>query len=287
MFDLGAVYPAALDVFNENGVLTDPSTVTLTITLPDGTTVTPTVPLPSTVAGQLRYAYQTVQSGRHEVRWVCTGPNVAYTDVFDVADAMPPSILSLASAKRVLRIDPTDTRDDDDIREMLAGITEAVENYKNEKIARRTIVSEQHQFDLWSWSWQVPRMKLDFTPVISLTSLVSEDNTVNWLPNGPIPANTRGYPLYVDGDTGIISVVSGPPITGWVVASYICGYAQIPPNYLEGTKVFLQWVWETRRGTGGLGGVIGAEELHAPAAHPYLIPRKAEQWFGPPFPVVM
>jgi hypothetical protein len=288
MFDLGSIYPAALDVFNAAGVLTDPGSVTLTITLPDGTTVTPTVSLPSTVHGQLRVSYQTVQAGRHLVRWVTQNPNVGYTDAFDVAEASPPMILSLAMGKKSLGIDAANTDDDEELREMLFGITRSVENYKNEVIARRAVTGESHQFDVWSWSWQTPRMKVASTPVISLDTLVSEDGVVNWLSDGgPLPANTTGRNLYIDSSTGIVNVVRGTPITGWVVAGYTAGYQIIPYNYLAGSRVMLQWLWETRRGPGGLQGVIGAEELHAmSSAHPYLIPRKAQEFFGPPFPAV-
>lgn len=288
MFDLGSVYPAALNVFNAAGVLVDPATAILTITLPDGTTVTPSVPLPSTVPGQLRVSYQTVQPGRHLVRWQTTNPNIGYTDAFDVAEASPPMILSLAMGKRAVGIDAANTDDDDELREMITGVTKAVENYKNEVIARRAIVAESHQYDLWSWSWQTPRLKLNFTPVISLDTLVSEDGVVNWLSDGGLlPADTVGRNLYLNSQTGIVDVVRSTPITGWVVAGYTAGYKVIPYNYLQGSKVMLQWLWETRRGPGGLNAVIGPEELHAmTGAHPYLIPRKAQEWFGPPFPAV-
>ena len=217
MFDLGAIYPAALDVLNASGVLVDPASATLTITLPDGTTLNPSVPLPSTVPGQLRVSYQTTMPGRHLVRWVTQNPNTAFTDAFDVAEAAPPTILSLAMAKKTLQIDPANTDDDDEIREMLMGITKAAENYKNEAICFRQITGESHQFDLWSWSWQVPRMRLDVAPVITLTSLTSEDGAVNWLTGGPIPAGTVGRELYIAPATGIITVVRGTPITGWVI----------------------------------------------------------------------
>jgi hypothetical protein len=288
VFDLGAVYPAALDVYNAAGVLTDPASATLTITLPDGSTVTPTVPLPSTVPGQLRVSYTTTMPGRHLVRWQTINPNTPYTDVFDVAEQSPPSILSLAMAKRALGIDASNSDDDEELREMLFGITRSVENYKNEVIARRVITGESKQFDQWSWSWQTPRPALNATPVISLDTLVSQDGTVDWLSDGgSLPADTSGRNLYVESQTGLVTVIRGAAITGWVVAGYTAGYRVIPYNYLEGSKVMLQWLWETRRGPGGLNAVIGPEELHAMSgAHPYLIPRKAMEWFGPPFPAV-
>lgn len=288
MFDLGSVYPAALDVFNAAGVLTDPSSATLTITLPDGSTVTPAVPLPSAVPGQLRVSYTTTMPGRHLVRWQTVNPNAPYTDAFDVAEASPPMILSLATAKKALGIDPSNTDDDEELREMLFGVTRSVENYKNEVIARRVITGESHQFDLWSWSWQTPRPRLNFTPVISLDTFTSEDGTINWLSDGgSLPADTRGRNLYVESQTGIITVVSATAITGWIIAGYTAGYQVIPYNYLQGSKVMLQWLWETRRGPGGLNAVVGPEELHAmSSAHPYLIPRKAQEYFGPPFPAV-
>lgn len=276
MLDLGSIYPAALSVFDQNGNLTNASSVVLTITLPDGTTTSPSPSNPST--GQYTYSYQTVQAGRHLVRWVTTTPGTGFTDVFDVAEATPPSILSLADAKQHLQIDQSNTEDDNELRAWLTGITATIENYKNEVIVRRTVV-EDHTFSLFTWNFESPRLRLWEIPVIQLVSLVSNDfsPTFTW----DVVNN-----LQVENDTGIITVIQGPPISGNVTATYIAGMSIVPYNYLAGAKIALQHAWETRRGVGGLGGAVGPEELHIAVGHAYVLPKKAIEMLGPPQPAV-
>src|SRR3546814_17325246 len=72
----------------------------LTITRPDNTTVSVS-PVTPVSTGTYTYDYATVQPGRHVVRWVATGANAgAYTDVFDVREAAPPLLFSLADARK-------------------------------------------------------------------------------------------------------------------------------------------------------------------------------------------
>ncbi len=277
MLDLGGIYPAALNVSDQNGNPTNATTITLTITQPDGTTVTP-VPL-NPVTGQYTYSYQTVQAGRHLVRWVTTVPSTGYTDVFDVAEAQPPAILSLAQAKTQLQIDPANTEDDVELREYLNAVTAAIENYKNEVIVRRTIV-ESHTFSLFTWNFASPRLRLWEIPVIQLVSVISNDPGTSSFSWDVVNA------LSVDTSTGIITVLNGPPISGDVTCTYIAGYVIVPYNYLLGAKIALQHIWETRRGVGGLGGAVGPEELHIAVGHAYVLPKKAIEALGAPMPAV-
>lgn len=270
MIDLGGVYPAALDVYDDTGTLANAATVTLTITLPDGSQVTPSVPNPPASAGQYRYGYPTVQSGRHIVRWVTDNPTTAYTDVFDVGVAEQPSIMSLADAKRQLGIDPSDTRDDDELRMWMAGATKAVEMYKNEKISRQQITQTTMNRDGRSLRlWEVP--------VISLDSLARADGTYTW------DVTTD---VWTDTDTGLVELLRGPHLRGRVTAVYTAGYTVIPPHILDASLVLLQHVWETRRGPGTIGaGVIGPDEA-MDYRQMSMMPRKVREWLGPPRPVV-
>lgn len=59
------------------GTLTDPTTVTLTITLPDASTSSPAVTKDST--GKYHYDYTVVQTGRHVYRFQGTGAVIAST----------------------------------------------------------------------------------------------------------------------------------------------------------------------------------------------------------------
>jgi hypothetical protein len=70
VFDLSDSVPLAVDIKDSAGALTNATTITLTLTLPDGTTTAPSVTNPPSVTGQYRVTYVPVQEGRHVVRWV-------------------------------------------------------------------------------------------------------------------------------------------------------------------------------------------------------------------------
>lgn len=275
-FDLGDAYPAALDVFDASGNYTNATSVTLTITLPDGTTTSPTVSNPPSVTGQYRVTYVPVQSGRHMVRWVTTAPNTGYTDAFDVSEANPDSIMPLAVIKGLLGIDLTDVSDDEAIRDMLVAVTSALEDYKNQVIVQRTFTERYSLSGSGAYYWTMSgRLRLMNTPVISITSITSEVGGITWN-----PAN-----LYVEPASGIVTTITGPAITGRVIVTYVAGMQVIPRRYLEAAKTLFQHLWEARRGPGGTSGVIGAEEL-GDYRHFTGMPRKVTEMMGPPQPVV-
>lgn len=179
------------------------------------------------------------------------------------------AIVTLAEAKRQLRIDPDDTGDDDELQGYVDAITGVVEDYKKEIIEAREVREDltpcgRRRFRLWN------------VPVISLVSLATFDGSTTW-----DVSNMR-----VSTDTGLVSVLSGPPVSGNVEAVYMAGYATVPDRYKRGALVILQHTWETQRGKGGpvRGGVIGPEEVHPRFF--YSIPRKALEWLGAPRPVV-
>lgn len=280
MFELGSIYPAALDVLDENGQLANPSSAVLAITQPDQTVATPAITLPPPVTGQLRYPFLTAQPGRHLVRWVTTGPVTAYTDVFDVLPAAPPALFSLADAKQTLQIPASNTTDDDELRGKIRAITTSIEQYKNTAYAYRQ-VTEYFTRPNMSPPWNLPvKLRLTTIPVITLTSLV----TLN--PDGSVvtdylPASN----LQVDGATGLVSRLAGPPFAGRLQAVYTAGMTVIPENILEGGRILLQFVWESRRGPGGLNGVIGPEEM-SDFRHFTGKPRKVMDLLGPPMPAI-
>jgi hypothetical protein len=276
MIDLGSDVPLAINVADQTGAPTNASTITLTITLPDGTTASPAVANPPAVTGQYQCAYQTTQAGRHAVQWATTGPITAYTDVFDVAEASPPSIISLASIKRALGMAPDYTDDDDELREMMAGVTAMIGNYLHETIVPTTF-TEEHVYGTGLWDrWPTfHHVRLWHVPVMRLISVRSVDGTIVW--------NTANLDL--QNDTGLVRVSVGPPITGVTCWLYQAGYQVIPYHYVMGARALFQHVWEMRRGVGGVGGVIGPEEL-GDFKHYSSFPRKVTEILGPPRPVV-
>jgi hypothetical protein len=284
MYELGDLYPAALDVFDQNRQLANPAAATLVITQPDQTAVTPVLTLPPAETGKLRYLFPTVQPGRHLTRWVVTmagsTPSKAYTDVFDVLAAAPPSILSLADAKQTLSMDPAYTDDDDELRGKLRGITASVERYMRTVYAYRQ-VTEIIERPRMGVPWTLPAsLRLTYVPVISLTSLVTlrPDSTV-------LTTYDTVNDMWVDPESGLVHRTGGPPFAGRMQAVYAAGMRVIPENVIEGSRVLLQAVWETRRGPGGVNGVVGPEEM-SDYRHYTALPRKCIDWLGPPRPVV-
>lgn len=278
MISLGAIYPAAVNLTDASGNPANASTVVLTITLPDTTTVTPSVINPPAVTGAYSYPYLPVQPGRHTVSWVFTGPNAAYTDTFDVAEANPPSIISLADVKQQLDIPLTETVNDAELLQWLYTSTQIIEQYKHEVIARRTVTEIQGNPNTFPYYYQIgmnPKVRLHYTPVISLTSIVAEDGSFTWTVSN----------FDVDAFSGLITCLNGPPITGRVVFVYSAGYTVIPYNYLIGCRMLFQHLWESRRGPGGESGMVGPEEL-SDFRHYTSLPRKVAEMLGPARPVV-
>ncbi|MGW4876543.1 head-tail connector protein [Streptomyces sp. NPDC004262] len=179
------------------------------------------------------------------------------------------SIVTLAEAKKQLRIAEDDTSDDDELQGYVDAITGVVEDHKKEIIEPREIREDldlcgRRRFRLWK------------VPVISLVSIATFDGSVTW-----DVANMRPDP-----ETGLVRVLSGTPPSGGVEVVYQAGYTTIPDRYKRGALVILQHTWETQRGKGGpvRGGVIGPEEIHSKFF--FSIPRKALEWLGAPRPVV-
>jgi len=277
MISAGGMYPIAFDVLDAAGALAHAATAALVITLPDGTTASPAI-TDTAVPGQYRLSYQTTIPGRYTAHAATTGPVTSWDDEFDAAPAPWPAIISLADAKAQLKMPVTDHTLDDLLRDYLAGVTGAIEEYKHEVIVRRTVTD---RLDLRGAGWYGHgrrRFRLWSAPVISLVSVVSWDGAVTW-----------DVTQMSASASGVVLVMGGLPVTGLADVAYIAGYAQVPGRYRRGALVMLQHVWETQRGgspLGAMGGVIGAEEHFRQPGEFFTIPAKAKEWLGPPRPVV-
>jgi len=233
MIDTGQVYHATLTLRNQ---ASPPGTVTLTITLPDGSTVTPS---PGTGAASgpdwtVAYDYATVQAGLHKTAWQTTSPGTAATDYFNVRAFA--SILSLAEGKTHLSGGNISawTGDDDELRNFLAAVTEVVES-KVGPCVRRTVTQRVAA----SGGGQIV---LTQAPVISVTSVTSV-----WT-GGP---SWTGASLVLDGDAGIVTTQLGavPFYYGpWDVV-HVVGRVIVAGRYQHAAKEQLRHLWETQRGS--------------------------------------
>ena len=258
MIDTGQTYHATLDVRDIDGTLVNASAVTLTITLPDGTTDTPAVTNPPAVTGQYTADYATTQAGLHKAAWVTTSPGTAATDYFNVRDFA--SIISLAEAKNHLSAGPvtTWTGDDDELRNFLQAVTEAVES-KVGPCVRRSVTQRVND--------ACAGMVLNQPPVISVTSVTSVwTGGPSWDPSL----------LVVDADAGIVTVQLGgvPFYWGpWDVV-YVAGRAVVPERFLHGAKELLRHLWETQRGQLAAPVLGGGESFTASNGLAFSIPNR-------------
>lgn len=268
MIDLGAVHQIAVDVADAAGNPANPTTATLTITLPDGSTVSPGVPAPTTV-GQLRVDYVTAQAGRHVWRMVTASPTTAYADVFDVQPAAPAGIVSLADARAQLNFGASETGDDNELRSFIAAATGAVERALGRAVVRRSFTD---RFDI---AGSATELLLRHVPVLTLTSVTSVDGATTWSTTD----------LRVDSETGLVTVASGAAFTGSLDVVYLAGLQVIPEDYQLAGKIIIQHLWETQRGT--MGGVqLGGDNEPYMPGRGFAIPRRALELLDPPLPGV-
>jgi hypothetical protein len=262
-FVVGQVVRLTHTVLNDSGVPTNPSTISLTITLPDATTTAPT---PSnTGTGTFRYDYTTTQAGRHTYRWDSTGPIAPDDGTFEVHGPLL-GIISLEDAKAQLNI--TTTAHDEELRGYIEAVTGVVERETHSVLVRQNITDYT----------RVPfgqTLILKKTPILSLTSVATVDGLTTW---------TVGN-LHVDPTTGIVSAITGTYPYGYLKSIYVAGAAVIKAEYVLAAKQVIQDLWATKRGTKGAARAAGTtEETFQPDIG--FITRRVRQLLGAPGPLV-
>ena len=227
-YDIADSVPLAWDVKDATGTLVTASTVTLTITLPDGSTVSPAVPAPSP-AGQYRVTYVPATAGLHAWRVVTTVPNTAYQDVFVVRAATSSALLSLADAKAHLNV--TTTTHDEELREYLEASTKVVESYVG-PVVRRTYTRR-----VCGGSRQIPLPHTQVTAVTNVT-VVSDGSS-------PITLSD----LSINTAAGIVSLKSGGSFGyGDMDWTYTVGRSSVESNWTLAAKLILQTRWQQKLG---------------------------------------
>lgn len=256
-FDVGDSVPLAWDVADEDGNPVDAGTVTLTVTLPDGTDSNPNVPVPATT-GQYRVTYVPAVPGRYAWRAVTTVPTTSYADVFEVRTQVSPALMSLADAKRSLNIPATTTTYDDELREYMEAVTRVVEDFIG------PVVIRSYTRRLWGYDYIV---RLPHTQVreISSVTVTLDDSTVD--PTLLLVDTLTGIVRYKDG-------VSRFPY-GEIDFTYTVGRDYVEPNWSLAAKLILQSNWRSQ--LGNLPAVQGDEDGIIPTnqAVPFYMSKQA------------
>lgn len=260
MYDLGDTVGLAATLRDSAGALANASTVVLTITKPDGTTETPSVTNPPASTGLYTKDYVPAAAGRYVARWTFTTPTAAYVDTFDVREADPGYIVSLADAKAHLNI--TSTTHDEELRRFIESATKTCEFFCG-PVVPRTYVER-----VPSCAW----MLLKRTPVVSLTSVVP------WRTAGT--TYTVGD-LVVEEDTGRVERLDGGVFTGGPFrVTYKAGQSVIPSNITEAALIIIAHSWDTQRGQQNRPRAGGMDASIVPGLG-YAVPNRALEKLQP------
>lgn len=140
--EVGESYNTSIVIKDKTGTLTDPVSITLTVTLPDLTTATPSVIKDST--GTYHGDYTFTQEGLHKVQWATTSPNTSTTDYVNVTVFR--SVVGLDDVKSYINFDSSGGKEDL-LRQIMMATTELIEEivgtcvirtFTNERVTGRS-----------------------------------------------------------------------------------------------------------------------------------------------------
>jgi hypothetical protein len=225
---IGDLARISVSVYDITDNLADPTTITATVTEPDGTENLPDVTRSS--IGVYYLDFPVAQAGRHTVYWQTTGLNQgASVDNFDAQEIAP--VLSVAEVKAHLNV--TDYADDSEILAFIdaaVGIAEGVVG----SIENRT-VTETHNGGRATVCLNVP-------PVVSVSAVTENGTSVaasGWdVSTNGVLTRTSGY------STGVFT-------SGFnnVSVTYVSGRSSIPADLRHALKELVRHLWETQRGS--------------------------------------
>lgn len=215
------------------------STVTLTVTAPDGTTSTPTV----TVSGQTATAtVPAAQAGAYLLLWSVTGALTdAQTDQFTAA-APTLQLLSLGDLRDQLNINPADTSGTAKLRRFLQSATDVVQNITGPILPQ----SITRQFDGEGTFLVLPERW-----VSAISSVVETRGITNYtLTEQPLGHSVDAFGYTWDRQTNKIirrayggAVALFPPGLGVVAVGYTAGMATIPQDISDATGELIRHWW--------------------------------------------
>jgi hypothetical protein len=84
-----------------------------------------------------------------------------------------------------------------------------------------------------------------------------------------------------------VTATAGLALTGRVMVTYVAGLTEVPANYGLASRIIVQHLWQTQRGSAGSPGVGGLETPGAGSySYGYAIPNRAIELLGPQSPLV-
>lgn len=261
-YALGQPVPLTIDVTDANGVPGDATTVTLTVTRPDGTddVLTTTgggVTHPST--GRYAVDYVPLSAGLYGVRWAATGTNASAppVDGFYVLPTALTPLVSLAEAREHLNL--TETTRDFQVAGFIQVASGLAEKYTGRIWRRQTLTTTRDGgLDL---------VRLN-PPVLSVTTVVEDGSSLS--ADSYVLDAGRGW-LYRAGSSRWSSLAPQN-----VVVTYVAGPTDglVPEFVRQGVLLQVQHLWETQRGVAAPR--RGADTEWSPTLG-YSVPRRVQE----------
>lgn len=267
-YQLGDVVPLSVTITDADGNPADAGSVTLTVTLPDGTTDV-TSDITSTTTGVYDHDYTTTQAGRHAVRWVATGDNAsAYTDAFTVEASDDRTFISLAETKTHLR--KTDSKDD---AELTGYITAACAKIV-ELIGQVSPITDTEE---WTLHRPVRRLIPRTQPVLSVTSVEYAGTPTVTIPQADADTGTPGWVL----DPGGVIRHTTYFGRGTVRVTLRAGRSPVPGNIRLAALELTGHLWRSTKlnGSGGRPPIQASDDLVI-AGQAYALPNRVKELLG-------
>ena len=249
MYALGTPAHLTASFTDSAGTLVDPTTVTVAITLPDGTT-----PVGSPFAatrdstGEYHYDYTTTAAGIYQYYFAGSGTVtvVQVSDVFTVAPQSTSAIISLGDAKEALNKTGSTLPDDAEILLMVRAATEVINELCDYTAA--TSVTEILEPSVDRYARSV--LMLSHVPVMTVQTITGT------LPNAAIITVDQDD---LDPQTGEYILGTGN-CYGPQKVTYTAGRTVVPASIQEACRMEVQYLWQTQQGGAPSGGPFGPQE---------------------------
>jgi hypothetical protein len=232
---VGEVVRLGAHVTDEAGADLNAVDTTLTVTLPDDSTQTLDVLNPPARTGYYQVDYVPTLPGGHTWLWAFQQPAVVLEGSFYVSQPGMVGLLSLAEAKKILRI--TDSRSDDEVAATVVRATELAETQIHELLVRRPVVETR---DL-GYSWRTG-IALTYRPVtrVTLVERLNGDGSV---------IEVIAPPAAWADEHGILRCARPVFFTGLVRISYVAGPAVVSEMKRGAVEYLVQHLWTNRGAT--------------------------------------
>lgn len=267
--DLGDLYPITVLVRDEDGTLTDTTSVSVAITLPTGSAAPGSPFVASRVSvGRYELDYETTTAGLHS--WTATATGAiegVFSDTFTVVSTSNVGIVSLEDARGALRIGASNTAEDEFIRDAILDVSDLCEAYTGQ-VWRRTAVTAE----LADGGGEF--IQLRKTPVVSITSVTESGVTV--AASGYVLDTVNGWLWRGTAQSGRIWAYGRQSVS----VSYVAGPADgvVPRRIRRGALNFIRHMWEERRAGSGIPFPAGPDTEWVEGGGVSIPRRVAESW---------